>query len=112
MKRHTLLNTAFCLAVSATTLPAFAAPATPGSLGSSAPASAATQVITITATTRHINVEGGATVTFVVGDKTFTWTFGMSDAASVPFDLQGIAPAGMLNHAVTAYVSPNPQYRG
>jgi hypothetical protein len=80
--------------------------------GNAAPAQAAVdQVIVITNATRHVNVTGGSTVRFVVGDQTFNWSFQNGSAHVVPFDLQQIAPQGLLTHAVTAYVSDNPLYQ-
>lgn len=72
---------------------------------------AADQVVVLTAATRHVNVTGGSTVRFVVGGQSFTWSFQNGTANVVPFDLQLIAPKGMLNHAVTTYVADNPIYK-
>ena len=69
------------------------------------------QVIVVSEATRHVNVTGGQTVRFVVGDQSFTWSFQNGTANVVPFDLQQIAPKGALNHAVTTYVADNPLYR-
>jgi hypothetical protein len=80
--------------------------------GNAAPAQAvADQVIVITEATRHVNVTGGSTVRFVVGGKSFNWSFQNGSAHVLPFDLQQIAPQGLLTHAVTAYVSDNPLYQ-
>lgn len=83
---------------------------TPDSLiGEAAPAAAADRTITITPNTKYVNVQGGQTVRFDVGGKTFTWDFDSAETVA-PFDLQQIAPPGLLNHPVTAIVSPNPLY--
>lgn len=80
--------------------------------GNAAPAQAPVdQVIVITDATRHVNVTGGTTVRFVVGDQSFSWCFQNGSAHVVPFDLALIAPKGLLNHPVTAYVSDNPLYQ-
>ena len=80
-------------------------------LGETAPTAAANRTIAITPDTRYVNVEGGQTVKFVVGGKTFTWFF--SGTANVQrFDLNQVAPPGLLDHVVTAYVSVNPLYIG
>lgn len=76
-------------------------------LGAAAPVSAAERTIVIAPGTRYVNVIGGETVKFVAGDKSFAWTF---DGAYSAFDLNQAAPAGMLDHRVTAYVAPNPLY--
>jgi hypothetical protein len=80
--------------------------------GGAAPAEAsADQVVVITDATRHINVTGGSTVRFVVGERSFSWNFQNGNAHVIPFDLQQIAPKGVLNHPVMAYVSDNPLYQ-
>ena len=80
-------------------------------LGDPAPASAATQTIVITPTTRAVNVTGGDIVNFIVGDKSFAWTFFVAKGV-YSFDLNQIAPAGILDHQVTAYIAPDPRYIG
>jgi hypothetical protein len=92
---------------------AMAASAQPLSfLGNAAPAQAAAdQVVVITDATRYVNVSGGSTVRFVVGERAFTWSFQNGIAHVVPFDLERIAPKGLLNHPVTTYVSDNPLYQ-
>jgi hypothetical protein len=80
--------------------------------GSAAPAQTPVdQVVVVTDATRHVNVTGGSTVRFVVGDRSFSWSFQNGSAHVTPFDLQLIAPKGLLNHPVTAYVSDNPLYQ-
>jgi streptogramin lyase len=76
-------------------------------LGDPAPLSMASRSIPIHADTRYVNVKGGDTVQFVVGDKAFAWYF--SGPLNVwRFDLRRVAPAGMLDREVLVYVSPNP----
>jgi hypothetical protein len=70
------------------------------------------QVIVVTDATRYVNVVGGSTVRFVVGEQSFTWSFQNGSAHVLPFDLATIAPQGLLKHPVTAYVSDNPLYQG
>jgi hypothetical protein len=90
-----------------------AAPQPRAFLGDAAPAQAAAdRVIVITAATRYVNVTGGQTVRFVVGDRSFTWCFQNGNAHVIPFDLQMIAPQGLLNHRITTYVADNPLYLG
>jgi len=82
-------------------------------LGKAAPEqSSADKVIVITDATRYVNVTGGQTVRFVVGDRSFTWCFQTGSAHVVPFDLERIAPQGVLPHHVVAYVADNPLYQG
>jgi hypothetical protein len=80
-------------------------------LGSPAPIAAATRTIVITPDTEHVNVIGGEIVQFVVGNHSFAWNFNGAQHVA-PFDLSRTAPPGMLDHKVTAYVEPNPLYRG
>jgi hypothetical protein len=78
--------------------------------GSPVPAAAwADRTIVIRPDTRHINVEGGQTVKFIVGEKSFGWHF-MAARTVTNFDLKEIAPPDMLEHSVIAYVSPDPRY--
>lgn len=80
-------------------------------LGDAASNSAAKRTIVIAPTTRHINATGGEIIRFDVGSKSFTWHF--DGAMSVTrFSLLQIAPAGVLDHDVTAYVRPNPFFIG
>ena len=76
-------------------------------LGQTEPATAASRSITITPETKYVNVEGGQTVLFKVGDQTFAWNF---DGPVSSFELNRVAPPGLLDHVVTAYVAPNPLY--
>ena len=102
-----LLLTALLL----TTLAAGAAEQPASFLGNAAPAQArADQVIVLTDATRFVNVTGGQTVRFVVGERSFAWTFENGTVHVALFDLARIAPKGVLNHCVTAYVADDPLY--
>lgn len=80
-------------------------------LGDPAPDAAATQTIVIGPDTKWVNVTGGDIVKFVVAGKSFAWAFNV--AASVDnFDLSRVAPPGVLNRRVDAYVAPDPRYLG
>lgn len=79
-------------------------------LGDPAPDTAAERTIKITPNTRYVNVTGGQVVQFDVGGKTFTWNFDGPETVWA-FDLNQVAPSGLLDHLVTAYISPNPLYR-
>jgi hypothetical protein len=112
MKSKLLLSLITTVTLAAAGTAALAAAQPADFRGAAAPAEAgADQVIVITDTTRHINVTGGSTVRFVVGERSFSWNFQNGSAHVVPFDLQQIAPKGLLNHPVTAYVSDNPLYQ-
>lgn len=80
-------------------------------LGDPIPHSEAEITIEIFPQTKWVNVTGGETVRFVVGDKAFGWAFNVPYGTR-PFDLQRIAPPGMLDRPVTAYVAPDPRYLG
>ncbi|RJG24130.1 CzcE family metal-binding protein [Massilia cavernae] len=80
-------------------------------LGDPAPTAAATQAIVITPETRWVNVTGGETVKFIVGDKEFAWNFTVAPSIS-SFALNRVAPAGIMTRNVVAYVAPDPHYLG
>jgi hypothetical protein len=78
-------------------------------LGDPAPAAAADRTITVTPDTKYVNVEGGQIVRFDVGGKNFTWDFDGPNTVWA-FNLNRVTPPGLLDHTVTAYISPNPLY--
>ncbi|NEX61033.1 CzcE family metal-binding protein [Noviherbaspirillum galbum] len=80
-------------------------------LGSPANVSAAERVVVIEPQTRHVNIEGGQIVRFDVGQKSFAWHF-MLGAGQRTVPLERVAPPGVLDHPVTAYVSPDLRYIG
>jgi hypothetical protein len=80
-------------------------------LGQPATPTTADRTIRIGPDTRYVNVEGGEIIRFVVGDKAFGWSFNGSTTVS-NFSLNRVAPAGVLDHDVTAYVAPDPKYIG
>lgn len=112
MKTKLLVPAVLALTLS---LPAFSSiAATPPPLdllGDPVPPAAADTTITITPDTHYVNVQKGQVVKFDVGGKTFAWDF--DSAVTVEsFDLNRVAPPGMLDHEVTAYIAPNVQYEG
>ncbi len=79
-------------------------------LGSAAPAARADRRIVLKPSTRYANVDRGETVTFVYGDKSFTWYF---DTLGEPnFRLAEIAPKDFGTGHVQVYVGPNLSERG
>jgi Heavy-metal resistance protein CzcE len=80
-------------------------------LGQPIPPAAAQKTIVIRPDTRWVNVTGGDTVRFLVGDKAFGWGFDVA-AGVKAVDLERVAPPGMLDHPVVAYVAPDPRYIG
>ncbi len=109
MKSRLFCSVMFCLALSACATPNMATRL--DLLGDPASASAATRTIAIGPDTKYVNVIGGDIVQFVVGDKSFTWNFD-GNAHTAAFDLNLVAPPGVLSGKVTAYVAPNPLYLG
>ena len=78
-------------------------------LGTPAAYAPGIQTVTITPATQWVNVTGGDTVRFVAGAVSFTWNFQVGVTVS-RFDLNRIAPPGMLARPVAVYVAPNPLY--
>lgn len=97
--------------LAATLCGACSMPLRPDLLGDPAPLTAATRTILIASDTAYVNVTGGEVVKFVVGDKSFAWNFDAEQYLG-HFDLSQVAPPGVLDHSVSAYVSPNPLYSG
>ena len=82
-------------------------------MGQVVPLSGATRTIPIDAKTKYINVTAHETVKFVANGNAFAIAFSGGAAttfAFVPstFDLNQLAPAGVLDHKVTVYVGPDP----
>ena len=64
-------------------------------------ASVAERTIVVTPQTKAINVTHGEVVKVKIGSQEFAWDF---DGLARPFDLNKIAPAGVLDHSVRVYV--------
>jgi hypothetical protein len=108
MKTKSLTRTLLALTLSLSALSAMAASAS-SILGQPEPTTAAKRTITITPDTKYVNIQGGQTVQFNTGGKTFAWNF---DGPIYSFNLNRVAPPGTLDHTVVAYVTPNPLYAG
>lgn len=78
-------------------------------LGMGAQAETGSRTIVIGPNTTHVNVEGGEIVDFIVDGKQFAWHFFVPDTIPA-FDLKRVAPPGMLDRSVMAYLSPDPRY--
>lgn len=101
------------LALAATfAVPAFAAhPAASSNYGTPVHAGQANREIRLDSTARWVNVHQNETIRFVVGAQSFMWRF--DTLGTRPFDLNQVAPAGMLGDApITVYVARDPLYRG
>lgn len=79
--------------------------------GSAAPPDPTQTTIRIEPGTRYVQIEGGQTVRFLVGDQAFAWSFNVARTVH-RFDLNAVAPPGLLDHTVTAMVAPDPKYIG
>ena len=66
----------------------------------------AERTVVITPTTRYVNVTEGDVVKFVANGAAFAWNFDSPPEIS-SFELNRVAPAGALDHAVTVYVARN-----
>lgn len=71
---------------------------------------AATKTIVIGPDTQYVNVTGGEVVKFVDGDKSFAWDF--DGPYAYTFELNRVAPPGVLDHRVVAYVDADPYLNG
>ncbi|HYD59135.1 MAG TPA: CzcE family metal-binding protein [Noviherbaspirillum sp.] len=80
-------------------------------LGDPAPVEAAGSTIVIQPDTKWVNVTGGDIVRFDVAGKSFAWAFNVA-AGVTNFDLAKVAPPGVLNRPLQAYVAPDPKYMG
>jgi hypothetical protein len=109
MKTKPLVGALVALALALPALSTIAAETPKELLGDPAPDASAERTLSITPATKYVNVEGGQVIKFDVGGKTFTWDFDGSETV-MSFDLARVAPEGLLDHSVTAYVSPNPLY--
>lgn len=78
--------------------------------GESVADSAATKTVVIAPDTRYVNVTGGEVVKFVEGNKSFAWNF--DGPYAYAFELNRVAPPGVLDHRVMAYVDADPYYNG
>lgn len=78
--------------------------ATDSLLGDVVSAEAATRTVVVTPETHYVNVTKGETVKFVDNGQSFAIRF---DGVRPAFSLNELAPAGGLDHPVTAYVAPS-----
>ena len=75
-------------------------------LGDSATPEQSQRTVEITPVTKYVNVTEGDVVKFVANGTSFVWNFDSPNVSS--FELNRVAPAGALDHPVTAYVARNP----
>ena len=78
-------------------------------LGTPATDQAGQRTIVITPETVSVDVTSGETVRFVVGARSFAWSFQVSPTVTM-FTLNQIAPPGLLARPIAVYVAANPLY--
>ena len=110
MKSKLSSATAVALILSGLSVSAFAASPPLALLGDAAPAAMSSRTIVIQPDTKYVNVTGGDTVKFSAGDKSFAWSFDVPRTVT-SFDLNQVAPQGVLDHPVRVYVETNPRYK-
>jgi hypothetical protein len=110
MMKNKFVVSALMLSASLIGFPTYAEQIPLKLLGDPVPTTNVDRTIVIRPDTKHVNVIGGETIKFVVGEKTFAWRFSGGVTAQ-SFDLTRIAPPGVLDHSVIAYVETNPLYR-
>ncbi|MGV8900444.1 MAG: CzcE family metal-binding protein [Burkholderiaceae bacterium] len=74
--------------------------------GNAIPVEAATRQITLTPSTKWINVTRGESVNFIVGGKSFAWNF-YTLRSETSFDLATIAPKDINVQQIRVYVARN-----
>ncbi|MHB1668331.1 MAG: CzcE family metal-binding protein [Thiomonas sp.] len=75
--------------------------------GNTVPDSAASRVVAITPSTDSINAQWGRSIEFKDHGKSFAYEFD-GPRADARVNLERVAPAGMINHPVYAYVGGFP----
>jgi formylmethanofuran dehydrogenase subunit B len=75
--------------------------------GELVPQLGAMRTVRIDAKTKYVNVTANETVKFEANGNAFAINF--ADGLSA-FDLNRLAPAGVIDHKVTVYIAPNPLY--
>lgn len=78
--------------------------------GDPATDAAATKTVVIGPDTKYVNVTAGEVVEFVDGSKSFAWNF--DGPYAYAFELNRVAPPGVLDHRVMAYVDADPYMNG
>jgi hypothetical protein len=101
MNVNTIARIALAASIGLASASSFAAPAT-NLLGASAPTTSAARTVVLNDNVKNVAVDYGETVRFVSGGQDFAVKF---DGIRTAFDLNALAPAGALNHGVTAYVN-------
>jgi hypothetical protein len=78
-------------------------------LGMPVAPAAATQAVTVTPATRWVNVTANDAVRFAVDGREFAWAFNVGPTVRV-FDLNRVAPPGLLGRELLVYLDPDPGY--
>jgi hypothetical protein len=93
------------IAITFLSLAAGAANAKPTLAPSVVTPEAADKTIVIKESTKQVNVFGNETVLFKIGTKQFAITF---DGVKAAYNLDKLAPDGLVDHTVRVYVTPTP----
>jgi hypothetical protein len=102
MNVKTFARIAIAASIGLASASAFAAPAA-GLLGTTAAPASADRTVALNGGVKQVAVDYGETVRFVsAGGQDFAVKF---DGIRTAFDLNALAPAGALDHPVTAYVN-------
>ena len=108
MKPGLIALTVIAMTLGVMNLSASAATSSTSSLkGEVVPLSGAMRTIKIDAKTTYVNVTGHETVKFETNGNAFAIRFA-DDLQQ--FELNQLAPAGVIDHKVTVYVAPDPVY--
>src|SRR5258707_12961446 len=99
-----LVSAAPPLPLSAASLAATASVTQADMFGNPAQTSAAQRTVVIDAKTRWVTVERGDVVKFVANGQEFAWAF---NGLASSFDLNRVAPTGVLDRNLKAYAWPN-----
>lgn len=99
------IHTALAALVAASTCVAVNAAPSPRFIGELTPVAYAERTVVIGPETRWVDVTQGERVKFLVNGRAFAVAF---DGVPENVNLQRIAPDGMLDHRVVAYVAVNP----
>jgi len=110
MQKFLILGAAVLLC-SVTALPSVAADNDQNMLGRGESPATVDRTIVIEPGTTYVNVDRGDVVRFVVGNQSFAWCFNTPTTIS-EVNVNDIAPAGMINHVVKAYIKRIPIYDG
>ncbi len=92
-------------------LHAYAVPPRQDLLGEASVEEAGMRTVFLTDSLNSISVTEGEHVKFIANGTSFSWVFDTGSTVSV-FDLNLIAPPGLLTHPIYAYIAQDPKFIG